>query len=146
MGITLQKEIIEKLSSKGVLAYVAVSLADGTEASTAVLAGLVRCQTAVMLEGIKELVIEAPELIGKVSKKKSWRCGVVKAGSGEVVQILDSETERRKSFIDDLKRYWEWGNRTPFTMDGRDGQAISNFLRTHRDWDRDTWKQKTESG
>lgn len=140
MGITLQTEIIERLSSKGVLAYVAVTLAEGSEATTAVLAALVRCQTAVMLEGLKELVLEAPELAGKAPKNK-WRCGVVQVGAGEVVQNLESSMERRKSFIDDLKIYWDHRNPNfQFSMDAQDGLQIKRFLDSHPDWTQDMWR------
>ncbi len=140
MEITLDTTIIEKLSSKGVLAYIAVVMADGTEASTASLAGLVRCQTAVMLEGLKELCVQAPERVGKSGTK--WRCGVVKAGGGEILQNLDSQSERRKAFIDDLKKYFEWANPgLSFTMIAMDGVAINRFLRLHKDWTQDMWRK-----
>jgi hypothetical protein len=140
MEVTIDTSVIEKLSSKGVLAYIAVVMADGTEASTAALASLVRVQTAVMLEGLKELCVVVPERVAKTQNK--WRCGVVKAGAGEVLQTLDSETERRKEFIDDLKKAWEWANPgLSFTMMAMDGAAINRFLRTHKDWTKLMWKR-----
>ena len=140
MQISLETETVEKLSSKGVLAYLAVVMADGTQASTASLAGLVRCQSAVMLEGLKELSVAAPERVAKTGTK--WRCGVVKAGAGEVLQNLDSETERRKEFIDDLAKAWEWANPgLTFSMLAMDGAAINRFLRTHKDWTKPMWKR-----
>ena len=68
MEVTIDTSIVEGLSSNGVLAYVAAKIADGTEATTAALAGLVRCRTGVMLEGIKELAVAAPELVAKAPK------------------------------------------------------------------------------
>ena len=44
MEIILDSAIIEQLSSNGVMAYLAVKMADGTEATTAALAGLVQMQ------------------------------------------------------------------------------------------------------
>ena len=136
--IQLENEVIEKLSSKGVLAYVAVLLADGTEASTAALAGLVRCQSGVMLEGLKELTVAVPERV--VKAKNKWRCGMVKAGDGVVVQNLDSE--RYRLFVDDLKKYWDFLNPTlPFSIGAKDGVQIRMFLADHREWTQENWLQ-----
>jgi hypothetical protein len=144
MQITLETETVEKLSSKGVLAYIAVVMADGTEVSTASLAGLVRCQSAVMLEGLKELSVAAPERVAKTQNK--WRCGVVKAGAGEILQNLDSDTERRKAFIDDLKKYYEWANHgLLFSMVAMDGVTINKFLRTHKDWTQEMWRKALQN-
>ena len=142
MGITLKTEIVELLSSRGVLAYVAVLQADGTESTTAALAGLVKAQTTVMLDGLKELLTVAPELIAKAAKNK-WRCGIVKAGDGVIVQALDSQAEcRRRELLDDLKASWEWANPgMAFTMDGMDGRAVGKFLNQYRDWTRPMWKR-----
>ena len=138
MEVTIDTSIVEGLSSSGVLAYVAAKIADGTEATTAALAGLVRCRTGVMLEGIKELAVAAPELVAKAPKNK-WRCGVVKAGDGVVLQNLDSE--RFRLFVDDLKKYWDHLNPTlPFEMDGRAGVQIRGFLAGHRQWTQDDWR------
>ena len=140
MQISIDTAIIEKLSSKGVLAYLAVVMADGTEASTASLAGLVRCQTAVMLEGLKDLSVAAPELVAKAKTK--WRCGVVKSGDGVVLGCLDLQAERRKEFLDDVKAIWEWGNKgMTFTMDALDGRAVGKFLNQYREWDRQMWQK-----
>ena len=103
MELTIDTSIIEQLSSNGVLAYIAVKIADGTEATTAALAGLVRCKTGNMLDGIKEVSVAVPELVAKVPKSTKWRCGVVKSGDGVILLNLDSATERRIAFIDDLK-------------------------------------------
>ena len=90
MEIILDSSIIEQLSSNGVLAYIAVKMADGTEATTAALAGLVRSKTGNMLDGLKDLAVAVPELVAKAPKNK-WRCGVIKAGEGVVLQNLESE-------------------------------------------------------
>jgi hypothetical protein len=139
MQISIDTELVEKLSSKAVLAYVAVSMSDGTEVSTAVLAARVGCQTAAMLEGLKELSVAAPERVAKSGTK--WRCGVVKVGEGEVVQSLSPEMERRIAFIDDLKKYYEFKNPgSLFTMIALDGVAVSKFLRLHKDWTQEMWR------
>lgn len=144
MQISLETEAVEKLSFKGVLAYIAVVMADGTEASTASLAGLVRCQTAVMLEGLKELCVAAPERVAKAGTK--WRCGVVKVGDGEVVQNLESGSDRRVAFIDDLKKYYEWANPgSMFTMMAMDGMAVNRFLRLHKDWTQEMWRKALQN-
>ena len=140
MEIILDSQIVEKLSSNGVLAYIAVKMAEGSEATTPALAGLVRCKTGNMLDGLKDLAVVSPELVAKAPNNK-WRCGVVKAGDG-VLQSIESYTERRKDFIDDLKKYWDWANPTvSFIMNGADGQAVNKFLREHKDWDQEMWRK-----
>jgi len=142
MELTIDTSIIEQLSSNGVLAYIAVKIADGTEATTAALAGLVRCKTGNMLDGIKEVSVSVPELVAKVPKSTKWRCGVVKSGDGVILQNLDSATERRIAFIDDLKKYFEWANPgTMFTMMAMDGMAVNRFLRIHKDWTQEMWRK-----
>ena len=141
----IKREIIEKLSSKGILAYVAVSMADGTKATTAALAALVRAPTATMLEGLKDLSTFFPGLVKK--EKNSWICGEVKVEDG--VQILDSS--RYRLFVDDLKKYWDYLNSNydphlpydalPFSMSGKDGQAIRTFLADNPDWTQDDWRK-----
>lgn len=139
MQITLDTEIIERLSSKGILAYVAITLGDGQELTTASLAASVHCDSSAMSNGINELILEYPAMVGK--NKRKWRCGVIKVGAGEVVQNLDPATERRIVFIDDLKKYWDWGNAPlGFTMNSLDGVAINRFLRLHKDWTQETWR------
>ena len=138
MEITLDTSIIENLSANGVLAYIAVKIAEGTEATTAALAGLVRCKTGNMLDGLKDLSVAVPELIAKAPKNK-WRCGVVKTGDGYIVQTVDSE--RFRLFVDDLSKYWNFLNPTlPFAMAGRDGVQIRRFLSEHRQWTQDDWR------
>lgn len=138
MEITLDSSLIVKLTWRGVIALVAVKLADGSEVTTAALAALVKCQTAVMLEGLKEVAVEAPELVGKVKNK--WRCGVVKAGDGVVLQNLESE--RYRAFVDDLKKYWDHLNpELPFSMGGKDGLQIRGVLADHKEWTQDDWRR-----
>jgi len=139
MEIILDTAIIEQLSSNGVLAYLAVKIADGTQATTAALASLVRCKTGNMLDGIKELAVAAPELVAKVPKSTKWCCGVVKAGDGVVLQNLESE--RYRVFVDDLcKKYWAFLNPDlPFEMSGKDGVKIRRFLSDHRQWIQADW-------
>ena len=138
MEIILDSEIIDKLSANGVIAYLAVKMADGSVATTAALAGLVRCTTFSMLAGLKDLAVTVPELVAKAPKNK-WRCGVVKAGNGVLLQNLESE--RYRVFVDDLKKYWDYLNPTlPFEMGGKDGIQIRRFLSDHRQWTQDDWR------
>ena len=138
MEVPIDTEIVEKLSANGVLAYVAVKIAEGTEATTAALAGLVRCKTGNMLDGLKDVSVVAPELVAKAPKNK-WRCGVIKAGAGVVLQSLDSE--RYRMLVDDLcKKYWAYLNPDlPFEMNGKDGIQIRKFLSDHRQWTQADW-------
>lgn len=140
--ICLERETLDKLSSKGILAYVAVMQAGDAVATTAALAALVRAQTAVMLEGIKELEVEAPRAIGKLAKGK-WKCG--SGGEGLVVQNLDSD--RYRLFVDDIKKYWEFLNPVtpPFSMGAMDGAAIRRFLSNHREWSQEHWRKALNS-
>ena len=136
LALTLDRAILEQLSSKGILAYIAVSLAGNATASTAALAGLVKAQTGVTLEGLKELAVVAPQAVQKAGKTK-WQCG--SGGEGLVVQNLDSE--RFKTFVDDLKKYHDFLNPDiPFSMGGSDGTAIRQFLRDHKEWAQGMWR------
>lgn len=144
MEIILNSDLIEQLSSKGVLAYLAVSLAGATEATTAALAGLVKAQTGVISAGLKELTATAPELVARARNPKTgklnnkWCCGVIKAEEGTVLQNLDSE--RYRIFVDDLKKYWDYLNpEIPFSMNGKEGVAIRRFLSDHSRWERELW-------
>lgn len=151
MQITLEKSIVEQLSARGILAYVAVKMADGAVASTAALAQLVRCQTSAMLEGLKELSVVAPGAVEPADKRGSWRCGTIMAGAGELISpVVDSE--RYRAFVDDLKKYWDFlnpdteeGGRIvkgiPFEMDGRDGAQIRRFLASNRAWTVEQWRK-----
>lgn len=132
--IHLQEEILEKLSSRAITAYVAVSLAGNALCTTATLAGLVRSSTAVMLEGLKELIVETPEIVARDGKNK-WKCGTGGSNGGVV---LDSQ--RYRAFVDDLKNYWVFVNPTiPFNLSGPDGAAIRQFLRDHATWNQAEW-------
>ena len=145
MEVSIDSSIIENLSSNGVLAYVAVKLAEGREATTPALAGLVRCKTGNMLDGIKELAVAVPELVTRARNRKTgklnnhWVCGVVKAGDGVVLQNLESE--RYRAFVDDLKKCHDFLNPgIPFEMGGKDGVQIRRFLSDHRQWTQDDWR------
>lgn len=148
MEVSLESTILEQLSSKGVLAYVAVRLADRTAATTAALASLVRCTTPIMLEGLRELSVVVPGAVEEVKGKGTatrWHCGQIKvSGGGDVVQILDSE--RFRVFVDDLKKYWDFVNSVkggpglPFSMGGRDGAQIRSFLACHKKWTEEDWR------
>jgi hypothetical protein len=136
--ITIDTSIIEGLSANGILAYIAAKMAEGSEATTAALAGLVRCKTGNMLDGLKDLAVAVPELVAKAPKNR-WRCGVVKAGDGVLLQNLESEKFRL--FVDDLKKYWDYLNPTiPFEMGGKDGIQIRRFLSDHRQWVQTDWR------
>jgi len=141
--VELQDLLIQKLSSKGILAYVAVSMLGNGEGTTAALADLVKAQTSVIREGLQELALEAPTLCRKAPKNK-WSCGEIPAGEGLLVQNLDLKDSRRKDFLDDAKKIYEWANRDSglrFTMNSADGSAVSKFLRQYKDWDRGMWQQ-----
>ena len=143
MDIHLEVAILDRLSSRAILAYVAVKMADGSEASTAILAGLVRAQTSVMREGLNELSVAAPGAVSKAPKNR-WRCGVVKTNDGgQVLQIVDSE--RYRSFVDDLKKYWDYLNpEHVFAMEGRDGEAMRRLLIKHRTWTQEEWRMSLQ--
>jgi hypothetical protein len=135
--LNVENAIIEKLTWKGILAYIAVSLAGSTEATTAALAGLVRAQTAVMLEGLKELTDVAPETV-YLAKRGKWKCGGESIEA--IVQNLDSNKYR--VFVDDLSKYWKFLNPDiPFPMGGPDGTAIRQFLRDHQNWTPEQWRK-----
>jgi hypothetical protein len=148
LEIKLEKSIIDHLSSRGVLAYVAVKMADGAKATTAVLASLVHAQTSVMREGLQELSLAAPGLL--MRERNTWVCGTVEAGQGEIVQISES-SDRYRSFVDDLKLYWEAVNRDrsrdveeylgpPFSMGAKDGSTIRGFLVDNPEWTQAQWR------
>lgn len=131
----LQDALIHQLSSKGILAYVAVAQAGDGTASTATLAGLVKAQTSAVLEGLKELSTVCPQVVGQGGRGK-WRCG--KGGEGLVVQNLDSQ--RYPLLVDDLQKYWQFLNpAVPFSISGADGAAIRQFLRDKPGWNQEHW-------
>lgn len=139
--ICLNPDILARLSSKGVLAYVAASMAGNATLTTATLAGLVRAQTGAMLEGLKELAAVAPELVKSNGKKKTWTCGI--GGGGAPVQELEKvETSTRfHELVEDLKRYWDFLNpEVPFSFSGADGIAVRGFLSDHPQWARKMWQ------
>lgn len=145
MEITIDTSVIENLSANGVLAYIAVKMAEGTEATTAALAGLVRAKPGNMVDGIKELAVVLPELVTKARNPKTgklnnhWVCGVIKAGDGVVLQNLESD--RFRVFVDDLKKYWDFLNPgLPFEMGAKDGAQIRQFLLDHRQWTQEDWR------
>jgi hypothetical protein len=140
MEIIIDTSIIEKLSSGGILAYIAVKMADGSNATTAALASLVRCRTGVMSDGLKEVSVIVPELVAPIPKSRKWRCGVVKAGDGVVLQTLESE--RFRLLVDDLKKYWDVLNPTlPFEVGRKGGSQIRTFLEDHRQWTQADWRR-----
>lgn len=138
MGISLEPEVVERLSYRGVLAYVASQVLGNGCWTTAQLAQTVNCNSSLMLEGLQELTDALPELVHRMVGRK-WP-----VGTGEVdpakVQILDSEQGRRTDFLDDLKIYWEHRNSTNFTMSAADAAAVKRFLKQHKDWDRPVWR------
>jgi hypothetical protein len=136
--IQLDVMVLRRLSCAGVLAYVAVKMAEGSEATSGVLAGLVKSRSGVMSEGLKELSVEMPGLVAKKKGSTKWLCGEIKAGEGVVVQNLDSE--RYRLFVDDLFKYWNFLNpNTPFSMGGKDGAQIRLFLEDHPEWVQRDW-------
>jgi hypothetical protein len=138
--ICLNPDILTKLSSKGILAYVAVSMAGDVVASTATLSGLVRGQTAAMLEGLKELAAVAPELVTWNGKPKTWTCG-----KGGPLQELDSSL-RFRDLVEDLKKYWDFLNpEVPFSFSGSDGVAVRGFLSDHPKWTREMWQEALQN-
>jgi hypothetical protein len=140
MKISLEKDVIDTLSLKGIIAYVAVMLAEGTTASTAALAGLVKCRTEIMKEGLEELInCYGPTFLQKHASK--WICGDRPQPLGETVQILDSS--RYREFLDDLKIYHDKlnPNGPSFAMGARDGQVIQRFLKDHPNWSQEDWRR-----
>lgn len=138
--IELDAGIISKLESyRGTLAYVAVLVRGEGTWPTAHLAAAVNCQTAVMREGLEELSRLHPEAVRR--KANSWVVGQGNA-SDESVQILESESERRRDLLDDLSAYWKFKNpNIPFHMSAADGKHVAEFLKTHKDWNRDMWRR-----
>lgn len=139
MEITLDTDLIQSLSHRGVLAYVAVeTLGDGLW-STAQFAQAVSCNLSLMREGLQELHAAKPDVIGKQIKSK-WPVGSGVANEFQL-QILDSAASRRTDFLDDVKAIFEWGNNgVKFTMDAGDGQAVQRWLKQHKDWTREQWR------
>lgn len=136
--ICLNPELIEKLSSKGVLAYVAVRLAGDAVLTTAALASLVHAAAGAMLEGLKELEMQHPEALSRTGKK--WRCG-----EGGAVQVLES-SQRFHDLIEDISKYWSFLNpEVPFSFTGADGMAVKSFLSEHPKWERKMWQDALQN-
>lgn len=134
--IQLSEQIIEKLTSRGVLAYVAVSIAGSGVYTSALLATAVHCRTDMMREGMNELAVHHPEVVQWVSKDKKWYVG----GAENPVGALQEKDRRRSTLIDDLKKYWEYLNpNLPFSFGANDGSAVGHFLKRHSEWKRETW-------
>lgn len=137
--ICVNPEIISKLSSKGVLAYVAVRMAGDAVATTAALAGLVHASTSILLEGLKELEMTSPETVTRAEGKK-WRCG-----DGGSVQVLESSL-RLRDLIEDISKYWSFlSPEVPFSFTAADGMAVKAFLNEHPKWDRKMWQDALQS-
>jgi hypothetical protein len=136
VDVVLKQETIEKLTHRGIMAYVAVSLAGDVDASTSMLAGLVRVQPTVMLEGLKELAVAEFGMV-RPGKKGRWLCGSPTAG----VAVATTGTERFAAFVEDIKKYWDYLNPDlPFPMGGADGAAIRHFLADHKEWGQEHWR------
>lgn len=134
--IQISEAIIEKLSSKGILAYVAVNVAGCGVYTSAALASVVHCTTAVMLEGMKDLADHQPEVVQW--KEKKWYVG----GAENPVGALQVQSERRIQLIDDLKKSWDHLNQDlPFSFTSTDGMAVSKFLRDHPEWTVQDWRK-----
>jgi hypothetical protein len=139
MEITLKSDLVESLTYRGILAYVATQALGDGEWTTAQLAQAVSANASLMLEGMQELHLAAPTLVGKQLKTK-WPVGSGVA-STERVQILDSAAGRRQEFLDDIKAIFEWANKgLLFTMMAADGAAVGRWLKQHKDWTREQWR------
>lgn len=134
--VQLSEEIIEKLTYRGVLAYVAVSVAGSGVYTTALLASSVRCKTETMKDGMDELSVHHPDVVQWIAKKKRWYIG----GAANPVGALEEKDRRRENLVDDLKRYWDFLNpQTPFSFGAPDGFAVGQFLKRNRAWSRAMW-------
>jgi hypothetical protein len=141
MDVSLKREVLDKLSHRGIMAYVAVVMAGEIEATTAAMAARVRVATPLMRDGLQELADAFPLLVGRAKKKGLWWCGEYKPGDA-VVQILDSPN-RYRMFVDDLQKYWNWvnaENNIPFAMGAKDGAAIRGFLTDNQTWGPEHWR------
>lgn len=126
-------EIIQNLTHKGTLAYLAVLIRGGGEWSTAHLAGAVNARTEILRDGLEELSQRYPAVVQK-GKARKWV-----SGSAVLLQNLDS---RRADLLDDLKRYWDHMNGVdvPFEFSAADGASVAMFLRTHPNWNQEMWR------
>lgn len=136
--IQLNEQIIENLSSRGVLAYIAVSLAGSGIYSSATLALRVNSTTGAMRAGMEELAVHHPGVVQWRSEDKKWIVGF--DGGDNLVQALVEKDQRRANLVDDLKRYWDYLNpNLRFSFTAKDGSAVAYFLRNHAQWLREDW-------
>ena len=139
MRIIINSELLEGLTYRGVLALVAAAVLGDGQWTTSQLAQTVSCNSSLMLEGLGELHTKNPEFVSKAGKGK-WMVGTGKC-EDDRVQILDCEAAKRTELLDDLKKYWDWGNPgVPFSMNAADGRAVGKFLKDHKDWDQTLWR------
>ena len=138
MEITLRTDVLNVLTYRGVLAYVAAQALGDGQWTTAQLAQCVSCNSSLMLEGMGELHATVPALVGKQVKMK-WPIGTGVA-SEESVQILDLKAMRRTALLDDIKKIMEWATKLPFTMGSYDGIAVARFLKTHSKVTQEEWR------
>lgn len=137
--IQLNEKLIEKLTYKGVLAYVAVSYAGSGVFTTAILASAVQSTTSLMRDGLGELAIHYPTMVQWLKQDKRWK---IAEGSPGSMQVLEEESVRRGNLIDDLKKYWDHLNpELPFSFSGADGNAVRHFLKRNREWTREVWQK-----
>ena len=139
MKITIETELLESLTYRGILALVAATALGDGQWTTAQLSQAVSCNASLMLEGMGEIHTAWPEFVGKQVKTK-WPVGTGVASEFQL-QVLDSAASRRKDFLDDVKAIFEWGNKgLSFTMNASDGQAVQRWLKERKDWTREMWR------
>jgi hypothetical protein len=135
--IQLDEKLIENLSYKGVLAYVAASYAGSGVYTTYLLATSVQCTTGLMRDGMGELAIQHPTVVQWLKTERKWQI----AGAASTGQILQEESIRRINLLDDIRAYWNHLNPDrPFLFSGPDGAAVGQFLKRHREWSRRDWQ------
>jgi hypothetical protein len=136
--IQLNEKLIEKLTFKGVLAYVAVSYAGSGVYTTALLASAVQSTTGLMREGMGELAIHYPTIVQWLSQARRWQIG----GAPGSMEVLEEESVRRINLIDDISKYWTFLNpEVPFSFGAPDGNAVRQFLKRNRQWKREDWQK-----
>jgi hypothetical protein len=140
MEITLRSDILNTLTYRAVLAYVAVSALGDGEWTTAQLASMVKCNSSLMGEGLQELSSVARTVVDRASRMK-WKVGSGSPDTTALV-VMDERRIRRREFTDDLKMYWEHQNKgVPFAMTPRDCKAVDQFLRDNPTWERRMWQR-----
>jgi len=138
--IIIHSEVIDQVSYRGVLAYVAVQALGDGRWTTSQLANVVSCNSSLMLEGMQELNAAAPEYVHKQEKGK-WPLGNGVADPDKV-QILDDKANRRIEFLDDMKLAYEHVNKgLPFTMSAADGLAVNRWLKQNKEVTREEWRK-----